>query len=73
MVIFYDKWVDRIRLLLQLHDGMYISYPKSERAMWLTRLRKCMEMNIEINGRTIMIDIEMKAGPNWGDLKDVNF
>jgi DNA polymerase I-like protein with 3'-5' exonuclease and polymerase domains len=73
MVDFYDKWVGEIRLLLQLHDGMYISYPKNERAKWLNRLRKSMEIEIEVNGRTIVVDIEMKAGPSWGELKDVNF
>jgi DNA polymerase I-like protein with 3'-5' exonuclease and polymerase domains len=73
MTIFYNKWIDKIRLLLQLHDGMYISYPKEERGLWLGRLRKAMEIEIEVNGRLITVDVEMKAGPNWGDLEDVNF
>lgn len=73
MVNFYNKWCDKIRLLIQLHDGIYISYPKNERHIWLPRLRKAMTIPMEINGREVIIDVEIKAGPNWGALKDVTY
>jgi len=73
MVDFYHKWCGQVRLLLQLHDGIYISYPKKERHIWLPRLRRAMTIPIEINGREVIIDTEIKAGPNWGDLKNVNY
>lgn len=72
MMNFYDQWCDKIRLLLQLHDGMYISYPANERMLWLRRLREAMTIPMEINGREVIIDVEIKAGPNWKDLKEVN-
>ena len=73
MVDFYNMWGDKVRVLIQLHDGMYISYPKNERHIWLPRLRKAMTIPMEINGREVIIDVEIKAGPNWGALKDVTY
>lgn len=73
MVDFYNKYGSYIKILMQLHDGMYISYPKKERVKWLTYLRDCMTIPIVINGRDVVLDVEMKVGPNWGKLEDVNY
>ncbi|HEC66547.1 MAG TPA: hypothetical protein ENI23_14825 [bacterium] len=73
MVDLYNKHGSEVRILMQLHDGMYISYPKKDRVKWLNRLRECMTIPIIINGREVIIDVEMKVGPNWGNLEDVNY
>lgn len=72
MVSFYNQYADEVRILLQLHDGMYISYPPEKETLWLTRLKNTMLIPIEINGHNITIDVELKSGPNWRDMKGIN-
>jgi DNA polymerase I-like protein with 3'-5' exonuclease and polymerase domains len=71
IIHFYANYGELYRLLLQLHDGLYISYLKSERLKALRNLRKSMIRPILINKREVTIDVDFKAGPNWKDMKEV--
>lgn len=71
---FYNRYGadPKMRILLNLHDGLYISYPKEERVKWLQRLRRCMLIEMKVGGNLVTIDADFSAGPNWGEMEEVN-
>ena len=71
MTKFYRDHCDIYRLLLQLHDGLYVSFSPENELDCLRKLKKSMIRTIEINGREVIIDVDFKSGPNWKDLKEV--
>ena len=69
----YERHSDYIDILLNIHDEVIAQVDNNEAsiATALVDMRKCLEIPIEINGRTLVIPTEFKIGPSWGELKEV--
>jgi hypothetical protein len=56
-----------------VHDEIIAQVNNDEAtiATAITDMRKCLEIPIEINGRTLVIPTEFKIGPSWGEMRGV--
>jgi uracil-DNA glycosylase family 4 len=69
----YEKYSDYIDILLNVHDEIIAQVNNDEAtiATAITDMRKCLEIPIEINGRTLVIPTEFKIGPSWGEMRGI--
>lgn len=68
---FYYKWGKEVDILLQLHDAIYIACPEEDVSLWIERLRDAMIWPIPIKHEKMLIDVDFKVGPNWGEMEEV--
>lgn len=72
IVRIYRKYGDRIWMVLQLHDGLYVISRIDKRAETVNMMVECMREQITTNNETFEIEVDFKAGPNWKDLHEFN-
>lgn len=61
--------VDFVDILLNNHDEVVFQYPIGRRAEAEAEVRRCMEEEIIIKGRPLVIPVDFKFGKSWGDAK----
>jgi len=64
-----DEW--GWKLVLQVHDFVGIEYPLERERDCYRALVEAFKTPLTLNGRTFTIPVDIKAGPNWRDLKPV--
>jgi hypothetical protein len=62
-----DAWGWKV--VLQVHDFVGIEYPLERKAECYAAIQKAFDTPITLNGRTFVIPVDVKAGPNWRDMK----
>lgn len=60
-----------IDLLMNVHDEIVVQVPigREEEAMKI--MRECMIQPLTIKGRELIIPVDFKIGPSWGELEEV--
>jgi len=57
-------------LLMQVHDSVLISVPEARAALAARLLRRCLEEEIEVNGRKFTIPVEVSVSEtSWAEMK----
>lgn len=64
---------DIIHLLLQLHDAIYVMAKEEDVQGTIQILRRVMLVPIEVNHRTMLIDVDFKVGDSWGEQDEVDW
>lgn len=59
----------KFRLKAQVHDSILSQYPKEERDYWVPRKMALMRNPVQVHGRTLVIPIDAKVGPNWKQME----
>lgn len=59
------------RILLQLHDAVYITVEEQNVMQAVKYLRKCMLILLKCNNQEFMIDIDFKSGDSWAEGEDM--
>jgi len=59
------------RMVLQVHDFVGIEYPLERERDCYAALQAAFDVPLTLNGRTFLIPVDIKAGPNWRDMKPV--
>lgn len=74
MRILYDKYGDKIDIMMQLHDALYVQCDNTPEAIKQTKeyLTECMLRPITIGFEEFIIGIDFKEGTHWGDMDDSN-
>jgi DNA polymerase-1 len=67
----HDNYLSWIQPLLNVHDEVICQIDPKDRLVAIDAIRDAMEIPLEIHGRTLVIPVEFKAGPNWGELREV--
>lgn len=72
MRILYDKYGDRIDILMQLHDALYVQCDDNPEAIQETKdmMTECMVRPIKIGFEEFIIGIDFKVGYYWGELDE---
>ncbi len=70
----YRTWRDlrTAYLLSQLHDAILVQFKEEDEDEVIAGLQKCLTIPIEINGRTMVIPVEIKVGWNWASFNYKN-
>jgi DNA polymerase-1 len=58
-------------VLLNGHDEVVVQTDPSQIQRTIRRMRRLMEVPIEINGRMVVIPVDFKVGANWGEMESV--
>lgn len=61
--------VEGLDILLQVHDSILIQVPKEALQKGKELIKACLTRPIEINGKVLIIPVDLKFGENWEDLK----
>jgi DNA polymerase-1 len=61
----------RWKLVLQVHDFVGVEYPLEREQECIQAFHAAFDHPITLNGRTFNIPVDLKAGPNWRDMKPV--
>ena len=69
---FYYSYGDKYILWMQLHDGMYVLTPKGKEEQCILDMRKVMIKPLKVGRETMVIDVDFKIGPSWGELEEVD-
>ncbi len=57
-------------LLMQVHDSVLISVPRERAALAAQLLRRCLEEEIEVNGRSFTIPVEVStSATSWAEMR----
>jgi len=59
------------KIVAQVHDAIMVECPKSELTQVKRIMKKHMEKKHHLWNKDVSFPIEMKVGPNWGELKEV--
>jgi hypothetical protein len=59
------------KMVLQVHDFVGIEYPLERKAECYRALQDAFDIPLTLNGKTFTIPLDIKAGPNWRDMKPV--
>lgn len=61
-----------VDIKLNSHDAIGISVPDSQDLVKFTvkKMREFMEVPLDIEGEELIIPVDFKIGPSWGELKD---
>lgn len=54
------------------HDSILLSVKKGEEAQWIPKLLELLKTPVKVNGRTMLLQHEVKTGLNWGDYSEEN-
>lgn len=58
-----------VQILAQGHDAITGQILKKKVDEWMPRVLECMKISVPINGRTMVIPVEVKLGHSWKDTK----
>lgn len=58
-----------IELLLQVHDSLLVQAPTGEVDQVCRMLKECLTVPLEINGKILVIPVDVKIGQNWNDME----
>ena len=67
-----ELWEDKshpLELLLQVHDSILCQCPEDRVEESIARLKKSLTRPIQVNGRTLVIPIDIKKGYNWAQME----
>jgi len=72
MRILYDKYGDKIDIMLQLHDAIYVQCDNNRESIEATieMLKECMIRPLKIGFEEFIIGVDFKIGTHWGDMDD---
>jgi len=70
MLNFYTRYGSVYRIILQLHDAMYVACKKGSEEECSQKMFDCMRIPLTVNDETFYIDVDFKIGDSWGDMKD---
>jgi len=70
MLNFYTRYGSVYRIILQLHDAMYVACKKGSEEECSQKMFDCMRIPLTVNDETFYIDVDFKMGDSWGDMKD---
>jgi uracil-DNA glycosylase family 4 len=73
LVKLYNLWGDNIEIMLQLHDAVYVQVPEEEVQTAIAVMRQGMIRPVEVNHRTMVIDVDFKVGDSWGEQVEVDW
>jgi hypothetical protein len=59
------------KMVLQVHDFVGIEYPLERKAECYAAIQEAFNIPLTLNGKTFIIPLDIKAGPNWRDMKPV--
>lgn len=62
---------ERVQLFIQAHDGIVGQVREGDDEA-LAKVKDAMEMEVEINGRVMVIPADMEVGDNWGPWSESN-
>ena len=65
MICLHNKGLE---LLLQVHDSIVVQCKTECAAETIEQIRTCMEYQLTINNRTMVIPADFKTGSNWQDM-----
>lgn len=71
LVSLYRDYGDRIDIWLQLHDAIYVCVDEQDVVETAKIMRKTMSRPIEVNGETMLIDVDFQVGDSWGELENI--
>ena len=60
-----------LKILLQLHDAVYVMTEEANVLETIKYLRKCMLIPLKCNNQEFMIDIDFKSGDSWAEGEDI--
>lgn len=60
-----------VDLLLNVHDELIIQCPIGMEEQATKEMKELMTQPLSIHGRELIIPVEFKAGPSWGELEDL--
>ncbi len=61
------KYKMRSRIIIDLHDAIYVNTPRAEVAAMKDLLQSCMERPYVIQGKTYTFPVDMEAQERWSD------
>ena len=56
---------------MQVHDCVVVQCREEDLGATAACMRSCMSIPVEINGKILIIPVEVKAGKSWGEMKEV--
>ena len=65
----FDPWP--VHLLTQVHDSISYETPKEALEYVVPKIAKLLLIPLDIRNTRIVIPVETKIGPNWGELEEV--
>jgi DNA polymerase I-like protein with 3'-5' exonuclease and polymerase domains len=71
LVELYRDYGQDIDIWLQLHDAIYVCVPEARVLETAKIMRKTMSRPIEVNGETMLIDVDFQVGDSWGELENL--
>jgi hypothetical protein len=72
MRILYDKYGDKVDIMLQLHDAIYVQCDNNRESIEATMdmMKECMIRPLKIGFEEFIIGVDFKVGTHWGDMDD---
>ncbi len=61
-----------VPIILQVHDQFVVECPEARTDEAVRRLRKVMERPVTIQGREVVLPVDVSVGYNWGDQSEDN-
>ena len=68
MIKMYKKFPE-VEFMLQIHDAFVIQVPSIDVGIWVGRIKVAFDIPILINGKELVIPIDIKVGSNWDEMK----
>lgn len=66
-----DDNIPEVEILLNNHDEVMMQCNEGIWESVIPKVRECMEEELMINGRSLVIPVDFKIGPSWGDAKEI--
>lgn len=60
-----------VEFMLQIHDAFVIQVTRGYVDLWLPKIEEAFNIPILINGRELVIPIDVKVGDNWDDMRKI--
>jgi DNA polymerase I-like protein with 3'-5' exonuclease and polymerase domains len=64
-----DRTGTGVQILAQIHDAILGQVPTNLVDSLMPAVIQCMELPLEINGRTMRVPVDVETGPNWKDME----
>ncbi|KKN45066.1 hypothetical protein LCGC14_0686910 [marine sediment metagenome] len=68
MIKLYNTHPD-VEFMLQVHDAFVLQCDKDEVEDWISDVKHVFDIPILINGRELVIPVDIKVGVNWDEMK----
>jgi uracil-DNA glycosylase family 4 len=72
LYILYEKYGDKLDIMMQLHDALYVQCDDNRRAVERTKeiMHECMVRPIKMGFEEFVIEVDFQTGYIWGELDD---